>query len=525
MDFNIFLPDTLNIYKNNRINGFAVQITDSLWGIFIIDDKLCRFQQRYVNSDIGYVEITEKHVLNGNIIADGAKSLSISDVRNNNYVSIQIENRKIFVSQLIINSKQLNLETEVRQNIFLFYNHKEFLKSEDLLTLEAKEIDRSINVKSNINQFLILKNLISPNFADSDKDKFDRKINTTTNSCLIIFNMVMYFTNHSKLFLHIINMTKCVNAIGLSIWRKRKISVETGNFLLAFMLDLIFGIVILHWINQHLPDLENNFFIIVEDIISYLKTLLSWLMGSPAGFKLNRTFNNMLGKFFLSNIDLWWKFLEISRDVLKFSLQTFKYMGTFGITFQAAILADLLSFASLHIYCIYIYAARLYNVQISGIIALWRLFLGKKYNPLRGGVDTCHYNHHQLFIGTLGFTMMLFLLPTTIMYYVVFTTFRVIIIILTEILMKTQVNILSLPIYSMILWILRSTKISGNVHITVIQDMTVKSNFVVLLVQLKTVSLSHILKSSKTIQLQPQKNIKWGEIVPKLWRGSLLYSV
>lgn len=118
----------------------------------------------------------------------------------------------------------------------------------------------------------------------------------------------------------------------------------------------------------------------MKDIISYLKALLSWLMGSPAGLKLNRTFNNLLGNFFLKNIDLWWKFLgkkffffnffnlylfrvyyfilEISRDVLEFSLQIFKYLGMFGITFQAAILADLLAFASLHIYCIYIYAAR-----------------------------------------------------------------------------------------------------------------------------------------------------------------------
>lgn len=63
---------------------------------------------------------------------------------------------------------------------------------------------------------------------------------------------------------------------------------------------------------------------------------------------------------------------------------------------------------------------RLFNLQLKGLISLWRLFIGKKYNPLRKRVDSCQYSPNQLFIGTLGFTIFLFLLPTTIMYYTVF---------------------------------------------------------------------------------------------------------
>jgi hypothetical protein len=65
---------------------------------------------------------------------------------------------------------------------------------------------------------------------------------------------------------------------------------------------------------------------------------------------------------------------------------------------------------------------RLYSLQVSGLVALWRLFLGQKHNPLRGRVDSCHYSPDQLFVGTLAFTILLFLLPTTFMYYIVFTT-------------------------------------------------------------------------------------------------------
>ena len=54
-------------------------------------------------------------------------------------------------------------------------------------------------------------------------------------------------------------------------------------------------------------------------------------------------------------------------------------------------------------------------------MSLWRLFRGKKYNPLRNRVDSSpHENVEQLFVGTLAFTILLFLYPTTLVYYAVF---------------------------------------------------------------------------------------------------------
>lgn len=64
---------------------------------------------------------------------------------------------------------------------------------------------------------------------------------------------------------------------------------------------------------------------------------------------------------------------------------------------------------------------RLYGLQFKGLVSLSKLFIGKKQNPLRERVDSLQYTHNQLFIGTLGFTVLLFLLPTTLLYYSVFT--------------------------------------------------------------------------------------------------------
>lgn len=63
-------------------------------------------------------------------------------------------------------------------------------------------------------------------------------------------------------------------------------------------------------------------------------------------------------------------------------------------------------------------------MQIRSLVSLWRLFIGQKYNPLRVRVDSCEYSSNQLFIGTLGFTVLLFLLPTTAMYYMVFAAVK-----------------------------------------------------------------------------------------------------
>jgi len=57
---------------------------------------------------------------------------------------------------------------------------------------------------------------------------------------------------------------------------------------------------------------------------------------------------------------------------------------------------------------------------MNAVSSLWRLFRGKRWNVLRKRVDSAVYNVDQLFLGTLLFTILLFLLPTTALFYAVF---------------------------------------------------------------------------------------------------------
>uniref|UniRef100_A0A914WY14 Uncharacterized protein n=1 Tax=Plectus sambesii TaxID=2011161 RepID=A0A914WY14_9BILA len=67
---------------------------------------------------------------------------------------------------------------------------------------------------------------------------------------------------------------------------------------------------------------------------------------------------------------------------------------------------------------------KLFQVLRTSLVSLWRLFRGKKHNPLRNRVDSAQFDSQQLFLGTLLFTVLLFLLPTVLVYFAVFSALR-----------------------------------------------------------------------------------------------------
>lgn len=93
-----------------------------------------------------------------------------------------------------------------------------------------------------------------------------------------------------------------------------------------------------------------------------------------------------------------------------------------------AMFSDLLSILTVHIYSFYIASARIFNWQLTIIISLFHLFRGKKRNVLRNRIDSCDYDLDQLLLGTILFTLLFFLLPTIIVFYLTFASARMIII-------------------------------------------------------------------------------------------------
>ena len=46
-------------------------------------------------------------------------------------------------------------------------------------------------------------------------------------------------------------------------------------------------------------------FLCLQHVAEELQDLLQWLMGAPAGLKMNRALDQVLGRFFLYHIHLW----------------------------------------------------------------------------------------------------------------------------------------------------------------------------------------------------------------------------
>ncbi|XP_011310288.1 phosphatidylinositol N-acetylglucosaminyltransferase subunit Q [Fopius arisanus] len=336
-------------------------------------------------------------------------------------------------------------------------------------------------------------------------------------------NRLMPALKYSTLGLHVHGWLENTKWMLATVAQDRRISLKTRNHILATMFDVYLGVMalrlLLHYIGGIPPSqvlLDN-----AEKVVESLKSLIHWLMGSPAGLKLNHSFNKMLGKFFLYHIHLWWTFLVSIKPVMNFFFEVLLLFGRLGITFQISIAADLLALVSFHTYCIYIYAARLFNIQVRGLTALFRLFLGKKRNPLRERVDSCQYQADQLFVGTLLFTISLFLMPTTWVYYSVFTTLRLILIGFGGFLTRLRFYLQVIPAYTFFCWFFRSK--STNSSVKLLMKPRDQSGAITLSMTTVSAPWRDTWKRCIPDTLTYHPSIEWGEIVSNIFWGQLLY--
>ncbi|VDK89340.1 unnamed protein product [Litomosoides sigmodontis] len=157
-------------------------------------------------------------------------------------------------------------------------------------------------------------------------------------------------------------------------------------------------------------------------MIINLEELIHWLTTYPAGLKLNAHLNALLSQFFIYHIYLWQTYLSVASVYIGFGFISLSCF--FGLSVFFAALSDLLRLLTVHIYCFHIYAFKLATLSMMSIKSLWRLFRGRKYNPLRQRVDSVKLDTRQLFIATLFFIILLFLLPTILVYFFVFSSFH-----------------------------------------------------------------------------------------------------
>ncbi|XP_048188264.1 phosphatidylinositol N-acetylglucosaminyltransferase subunit Q [Perognathus longimembris pacificus] len=299
--------------------------------------------------------------------------------------------------------------------------------------------------------------------------------------------------------------------------------MRKANTLVSVLLDVVLGLLLLSWLhgNNRIGQLAEALVPVADHVAEELQHLLQWLMGAPAGLKMNRALDQVLGRFFLYHIHLWISYIHLMSPFIERILWHVGLSACLGLTVALSILSDIIALLTFHIYCFYVYGARLYCLKIYGLSSLWRLFRGKKWNVLRQRVDSCSYDLDQLFIGTLLFTILVFLLPTTALYYLVFTLLRLLVVTVQGLIHLLVDLINSLPLYSLGLRLCRPYRLAAGVKFQVLEQEAGRP--LRLLMQINPLPYSRVVHTYRLPSCGCHPKHSWGSLCRKLFFGELIY--
>ncbi|KAF8966787.1 N-acetylglucosaminyl transferase component-domain-containing protein [Flammula alnicola] len=165
---------------------------------------------------------------------------------------------------------------------------------------------------------------------------------------------------------------------------------------------------------------------IQEWLFRFPREAIYWLDAWPAGLKLNTQLSRFYVNTFIGVIDTWDcdHFTTInpvplhnSRLSLLLRRPDAPPLGALGYS---------ILFLIVHLRIGYELAQAVYwaaGVRLGGGL-LWGVFRGKRLNVLRNRTDTWSYDIDQLLFGTVLFTLLAFLFPTALVYYMLFAGLR-----------------------------------------------------------------------------------------------------
>ncbi len=226
---------------------------------------------------------------------------------------------------------------------------------------------------------------------------------------------------------YIIHKWKSINLPGNSL-PPRKFLLYLVSFFFVYLADILVGLFVyiciqeVSGVKQALLKLVSEYTLLM---LQWTNSLVHWIMGSPGGLKLNTPLNHFIGGRILILLDLWEYFYsDFIATYLDSILSVLLILLSFGFTLFLTALHDFLKFLHLCLICFFVFTSRIVGLQVSLLKSFTRLFMGSKWNLLRKRIDSCNYDTNQLLVGTIVFTILLFLLPTTGVYFALFLSLR-----------------------------------------------------------------------------------------------------
>lgn len=147
-----------------------------------------------------------------------------------------------------------------------------------------------------------------------------------------------------------------------------------------------------------------------------LERLAHW----PMGLKLNTELALFLGDVLGSVTDAYSAHVlaPVSAQMLGAVRLCAQVAQVGGASLALSAASDALGALTLHIWMMQELLRHVQRFFMYAVAALFDVFRGKKHNPLHGRrLDDAQYEFDQLFLGTILFTLLVFLFPTVLMYY------------------------------------------------------------------------------------------------------------
>lgn len=244
--------------------------------------------------------------------------------------------------------------------------------------------------------------------------------------------------------------------------RKRSRKWATSSFNLEYIRyynsiwlvanDIIFGVAIGRLILDNKDFLVSVAEFLIDEILTNrFKSNMLWLMDWPGGLKLNNELADFFGELFLWVVHLWIAFISLVKPYFGLVISVIGWSGFLGLTLSISLISDCLSLLTIHVYSFYVASARIYHWQLVILRSLFHLFRGKKHNVLRNRIDSVHYDLDQLLMGTIFFTVLLFLLPTVLVFYLFFAFTRLTIVLTCAMLEFTLMCLNHFPLFAILL--------------------------------------------------------------------------
>ncbi|KAB2067227.1 hypothetical protein ES319_A09G212600v1 [Gossypium barbadense] len=234
-------------------------------------------------------------------------------------------------------------------------------------------------------------------------------INFRIRSCQILYWPIFLQDND----LRSQTSVECAERVALhkhSLWSSLVVDILLGD--LIGLALLFHAESVCSWFSNIASNLTNEL----------LRSGSVWLMGVPAGFKLNIELAEVLGMVSLNTIQIWSTLWIFVGSLFIYFIKGLAILAIlFGVTIPAALVIDMIVIVTLHVSTLHWLISILYSQQLHALAALWRIFRGRKWNPLRQRLDSFDYTVKQHVVGSLLFTPLLLLLPTTSVFYIFFS--------------------------------------------------------------------------------------------------------